>query len=75
MANALTLAGSRETVRARIQAYREAGLTSIALNPAPPGVWFPLYQGHFPDEALAQIPEFSFPAYLSVIDAILELGA
>ena len=74
MADALTLAGSTENVRSRIEAYREAGLTSIGLNPAPPDVWFPLYQGHFPDRALAQIPEFSFPTYLSVIDAALGLG-
>ena len=47
----------------------------VALNPSPPDVWFPLYQGHFPDSALAQIPEFSFPAYLGVIDATLDLAS
>jgi alkanesulfonate monooxygenase SsuD/methylene tetrahydromethanopterin reductase-like flavin-dependent oxidoreductase (luciferase family) len=75
MADALTIAGSAEHVRARIDEYREAGLTTVGLNPSPPDVWFPLYQGHFPDSALAQIPEFSFPAYLGVIDATLEVAA
>ena len=46
----------------------------VGLNPSPPDVWFPLYQGHFPDSALAKIPEFSFPAYLGVIDATLDLA-
>jgi len=75
MADALTIAGSPANVRWRIEEYRDAGLTTIALNPSPPDVWFPLYQGHFPDSALAKIPEFSFPAYLGVIDATLELAA
>src|SRR5262245_4311222 len=75
MADALTIAGTPDDVRRRIDEYRDAGLTTIALNPSPPDVWFPLYQGHFPDSALAQIPEFSFPAYLGVIDATLDLGA
>jgi probable F420-dependent oxidoreductase len=73
MADAMTIAGSPDHVRARIEEYREAGLTTVALNPSPPNGWFPLYQGHFPDAALAQIPEFSFPDYLGVIDATLAL--
>jgi probable F420-dependent oxidoreductase len=75
MANAMTIAGSPDNVRRRIAEYRDAGLTTVALNPSPPDVWFPLYQGHFPDSALAKIPEFSFPAYLGVIDATLDLTA
>jgi probable F420-dependent oxidoreductase len=74
MADALTIAGSPENVRRRIDEYRQAGLTTVALNPSPPDVWFPLYHGHFPDSALAKIPEFSFPAYLGVIDATLDLA-
>jgi probable F420-dependent oxidoreductase len=74
MADAMTIAGSPDHVRARIEEYRQAGLTTVALNPSPPDVWFPLYQGHFPDAALAKMPEFSFPAYLGVIDATLALG-
>ncbi len=73
MANAVTIAGSPDNVRRRIDAYRAAGLTTVALNPSPPDVWFPLYQGHFPDDALARMPEFSFPAYLGVIDSTLEV--
>ena len=75
MADAMTIAGSPEHVRHRIDEYREAGLTTVALNPSPPDVWFPLYQGHVPDSALGQIPEFSFPDYLGVIDATLDLAA
>lgn len=75
MADAMTIAGTPDDVRRRIDEYRDAGLTTVALNPSPPDVWFPLYQGHFPDAALAGIPEFSFPAYLGVIDATLDLGA
>ena len=75
MADAMTIAGSPDRVQRRIDEYRDAGLTTVALNPSPPGVWFPLYQGHFPDSALARIPEFSFPAYLGVIDATLDLQA
>jgi probable F420-dependent oxidoreductase len=74
MADAMTIAGSPDHVRRRIDEYREAGLTTVALNPSPPNVWFPLYQGHVPDSALPKIPEFSFPAYLGVIDATLDLA-
>ena len=73
MADRMTIAGSAENVHRRIEEYRTAGLDTIALNPSPPGIWFPLYQGHFPDGV--QPPEFSFPAYLSVIDDTLELLA
>src|SRR5262249_39441828 len=75
MADALTIAGSPDHVRKRIDEYRDAGLTTVALNPSPPTVWFPPYHGHLLDSALAKIPEFSFPAYLGVIDATLDLGA
>jgi probable F420-dependent oxidoreductase len=71
VAAAVTLAGSADRVRARIAAYEAAGLDTVALNPSPPGVWFPLYEGHFPADARA--PELSFPAYLSVIDDTLRL--
>ena len=75
MADAMTIAGSPDRVQRRIDEYRDAGLTTVALNPSPPDVWFPLYQGHFPDSALVKIPEFSFPAYLGVIDSTLDLQA
>lgn len=73
MAAAVTIAGPPEEARRRIAAYHEAGLTTVALNPSPPNVFFPLYEGHFP--AGTAFPEFSFPAYLQVIDDTLELGA
>jgi alkanesulfonate monooxygenase SsuD/methylene tetrahydromethanopterin reductase-like flavin-dependent oxidoreductase (luciferase family) len=73
MAGAMMMAGSAGDVGQRIEAYRGAGVTTIGLNPSAPGAWFPLYEGHFPDAALAQIPEFSFPAYLASIDDTLEL--
>jgi alkanesulfonate monooxygenase SsuD/methylene tetrahydromethanopterin reductase-like flavin-dependent oxidoreductase (luciferase family) len=74
MADAITIAGSAENVRRRIEDYRAAGLTTVALNPSPPDVWFPLYQGHFPDAALARIPAFDFDRYLGAIDATLLLA-
>ena len=64
MADALTLSGSAEHVRARIDAYRSAGLTGVMLNPSPPGGWFPLYEGHFPVDA--ELPPFDFPGFLGV---------
>jgi alkanesulfonate monooxygenase SsuD/methylene tetrahydromethanopterin reductase-like flavin-dependent oxidoreductase (luciferase family) len=74
MADAVTLAGSPGHVQERIEAYRAAGLGAVCLNPSPPGGWFPLYEGHFPDSVLARIPEFDFPAYLRVLDQTLSLG-
>jgi probable F420-dependent oxidoreductase len=71
MANALTLSGSAQNVRTRIDAYRSAGLTGVMLNPSPPGGWFPLYEGHFPVDA--ELPAFDFPAFLEVVDNTLNL--
>jgi len=73
MADAVTIAGPPDHVRARLDAYREAGLDTVGLNPAPPGVFFPLYEGHFPEGAA--FPEFSFPDYLSAFDGVLEVAA
>ncbi len=72
MAGSVTIAGSADEVRRRIAAYHDAGLTTVALNPSPPNVFFPLYEGHFPEGTA--FPEFSFPAYLKVIDDTLALG-
>ncbi len=71
MADALTLSGSAEHVRARLDAYHAAGLTGVMLNPSPPGGWFPLYEGHFPVDA--ELPPFDYPAFLRVVDDTLEL--
>jgi probable F420-dependent oxidoreductase len=74
MANALTISGSPENAWRRIEAFRAAGLTTIALNPSPPGIYFPLHAGHFPEGT--KFPAFSFPAYRQVIgDVIALMGA
>ncbi len=72
MADALTLAGSPDHVRARIAAYRDAGLTQVLVNPSAPDVWFPLYEGHFPVESLASLPPFDFPRFLRVFDDTID---
>jgi len=69
VADAMTLAGSPDHIRARIDEYAGAGLDTVALNPSPPNVFFPLYEGHFPENT--RFPEFSFPAYLDVIGRTL----
>ena len=48
LADSVTIAGSPEHVRGRIEAFRAAGIDAVALNPSPPGGWFPLYEGAFP---------------------------
>ncbi len=75
MAAALVMAGSADRVRARIERYREAGLTGVHVLPSPPGGFYPLYEDHFPVESLSQLPEFDFPALLgSFADTIELLG-
>jgi probable F420-dependent oxidoreductase len=71
LADAMTLAGTPDRVRARIDEYAAAGLDTVALNPSPPNVFFPLYEGHFPEGTA--FPEFSFPGYLGVIERTLAL--
>jgi probable F420-dependent oxidoreductase len=73
MADAMTISGGPEHVARRIEAYRSAGLTGVMLNPSPPGGWFPLYEGHFPDAMLAKMPPFDFPGFLGVLDSTLDL--
>ncbi len=74
MVNAVTLTGSPAHVRARIQEYRQAGVQTVVSNPSPPDVFFPLYQGHFPEGV--EFPPFSFPDFLSTIETVVrELGA
>ena len=72
MADALTISGTPENARRRIEAYRAAGLSGVMLNPSPPGGWFPLYEGHFPDSMLAQIPPFDFPGFMRVLEVTVE---
>ena len=71
MADAFTVSGTPEHARARIAAYRKAGATTVALNPSPPGIYFPLFQGHFPEGT--EIPPFNFPEYVKAIKKILDV--
>jgi alkanesulfonate monooxygenase SsuD/methylene tetrahydromethanopterin reductase-like flavin-dependent oxidoreductase (luciferase family) len=74
LADAITISGDPDHARSRIEAYHDAGLTTVVLNPSPPGGYFPLYDGHFP--AAAELPEFDFPGYLEVIERTLgSIGA
>jgi hypothetical protein len=73
MVDALTLSGTPEHVRQRMREYESAGVTAFAFNPSPPGIYFPLFQGHFPESA--EIPTFSFPDYLQVIGETLRFIA
>ena len=75
MAAALLMCGSADRVRARIDAYREAGLTGVHVLPSPPGGFYPLYEDHFPVESLSQLPEFDFPALLGSFGDAIELLA
>jgi alkanesulfonate monooxygenase SsuD/methylene tetrahydromethanopterin reductase-like flavin-dependent oxidoreductase (luciferase family) len=75
MVAAMVMAGSADRVRARIDAYRDAGLSAVHLLPSPPGGYYPLYEGHFPVESLSQLPEFDFPALLSGFSGTIELLA
>ena len=70
-ADAITVSGSPDDVRRRVEELRAVGVGTVAVNPSPPGIWYPLYQGHFP----ADFPmrEFSFPAYLQQMDDALRL--
>ena len=75
MSASLLMAGSVDRVRARIDAYREAGLTAVHVLPSPPGGYYPLYEDHFPVESLSQLPEFDFNGLVkSFEDAIRLLG-
>jgi probable F420-dependent oxidoreductase len=65
MADVLTISGSPAHARERIAAFHEAGVRTVVLNPSPPGGLFPLYEGHFPANAV--LPEISFDAYVDVV--------
>ena len=68
---AMTVSGAPNQIHARVAALRGAGVQTVGVNPSPPGVWYPLYQGHFPDGF--PMREFSFPAYLGQMDDALRL--
>ena len=73
MAAALAMAGSPDRVRARIDAYRAAGVTGVHLLPSQPGGFHPLSEDHFPAESLSQVPELDVPALLRGFDDTIEL--
>jgi alkanesulfonate monooxygenase SsuD/methylene tetrahydromethanopterin reductase-like flavin-dependent oxidoreductase (luciferase family) len=73
MVDALLLAGSADRVRARISAYRDAGLSAVHVLPSPPGGYYPLYEDHFPVESLSQLPEFDFQGLVSSFDNAIAL--
>jgi len=68
---AMTVSGTPDEIRSRVDELRAAGVRTVAVNPSPPGLWYPLYQGHFPDGF--PMREFSFPAYLGQMDDALRL--
>ncbi len=70
-ADAMTVSGSPDDVRRRVDELRAAGVQTVAVNPSPPGIWYPLYRGHFPESF--PMREFSFPAYLGQMDDTLRL--
>ena len=73
MVDALLMAGSADRVRARIDAYREAGLDAVHLLPSPPGGYYPLYEDHFPVESLSQLPEFDFDGLVGSFQNAIDL--
>lgn len=73
MVDAVTLTGTPEHVRERIGKLHEAGVQTVVANPSPANVFFPLYEGHFPESV--EFPPFSFPEFLATIERIIsELG-
>ena len=68
---AMTVSGTPDDICGRVDELRTAGVRTVAVNPSPPGLWYPLYQGHFPDGF--PMREFSFPAYLGQMDDALRL--
>jgi alkanesulfonate monooxygenase SsuD/methylene tetrahydromethanopterin reductase-like flavin-dependent oxidoreductase (luciferase family) len=68
---AMTVSGTPDEIRSRVDELRTAGVQTVAVNPSPPGLWYPLYQGHFPDGF--PMREFSFPSYLGQMDDALRL--
>jgi len=68
---AMTVSGTPDEIQRRADELRATGVRTVAVNPSPPGLWYPLYQGHFPDGF--PMREFSFPEYLGQMDDALRL--
>lgn len=71
MSDAFTISGSPEEAARRIDAYFAAGLDSVLLNPAPPNMYFPLYEGHFPEGVTP--PPFPEDEFQQVVQQVLEM--
>ena len=72
MADALTLSGSAEHVRARIDAYRSAGLTRRDAEPLSARRLVPPLRGSLPGRRRAAAAS-TFLGFLGVVDTTLEL--
>ena len=68
---AMTVSGTPDEIQRRVEELRAAGVQTVGVNPSPPGVWYPLFQGHFPEGF--PMREFSFPDYLGQMDDALRL--
>jgi len=73
MVDSLLMAGSAGRVRARIEAYRNEGLSAVHVLPSPPGGYYPLYEGHFPTESLGQLPPFDFDGLVTSFQNAIDL--
>ena len=68
MVDTFTLTGAPGHVHDRIAEYQAAGVQSVLANPSPPGAFFPLYQGHFPEGV--HFPELSIPDFLATFEEL-----
>ncbi len=69
MVDALTLSGTADHVRDRVRQFHDAGVAIAQALPSPPGVYYPLYEGHLEG---APFPEFSFPEFLAGLQRMVE---
>lgn len=70
LVDAITISGTPDHARRRIAALTSAGLDTVALNPSPPGIYFPLFEGHFP--ANATVPDFSFEDFVTIVETTID---
>lgn len=72
MLDTFTFSGNPEAVRRRMSDVAGAGISSVYLLPVPPGHFYPLYKGHFPETIV--VPEPSVDGLQRNIAAILDMG-
>jgi probable F420-dependent oxidoreductase len=73
MVDTFTFSGTATAVRRRVASVLGAGVSSVYLLPVPPGHFYPLFKGHFPDSIA--VPEPSREGLQRNIAAILAMGA